>query len=283
MNDQKKRKLGQGMKPRGTNETGAEPEDEVSADAGQQDPENDTIQEVEEDAVGGGRLEPETTEKEAETQTVEKVANEVEKGADLAPTEAETQPSGLEEMLRLSVTNDPIVIGLTQGFTPDSTVAEVFGGPVTISAPKSLQNLESPEVDRVDVYRELPGEPRTYVKIKDAEPFPISPDYRNLGGVEITRFMSYEDAAQVLKNISTLELPEGYAMGIDTAIGDDRSVAQVFIPLGQQPNGTFKLAVAVPEGYIEGIKLQAQLDNMTTEEWVSFRLGEYLESWFYGK
>lgn len=281
MNDQKKRKLGQGMKPRGTNETGAEPEDEVSADAGQQDPENDTIQEVEEDAVGGGRLEPETTEKEAETQTFEKVANEVEKGADSAPTEAETQPSGLEEMLRLSVTNDPIVIGLTQGFTPDSTVDEVFGGPVTISAPKSLQTLESPEVDRVDIYRKLPTDPATYVKVKGMDPYPISGDPRDYAGVEITRFMSYEDAAQVLKNISTLEPPAGYAMGIDTE--DGQSVVQGFITLGQQPNGTFKLAVAVPEGYIEGIKLQAQLDNMTTEEWVSFRLGEYLESWFYGK
>lgn len=263
MNDQKKRKLGQGMKPRGTNETGAEPEDEVSADAGQQEPENDTIQEVEEDAVGGGRLEPETTEKEAETQTPEKVASDGEKDPDSAPTEAETQPSGLEEMLRLSATNDPIVIGLSQGFTPDSTVDEVFGGPVTISAPKSVQTLESPEVDRVDVYRELPGEPRTYVKIKDAEPFEIIPD------------------RQIDAAVAIIETPAGgYVFGIDTA---SESTLPESFSLGQQPNGTFGLVISVPEGYIEGIKLQAQLDNMTTEEWVSFRLGEYLESWFYGK
>lgn len=234
MNDQKKRKLGQGMKPRGTNETGAEPEDEVSADAGQQDPENTPEPEVEEDTAGGGRLEPETVEKEAETQTSEKVASEGEKGPVLDQNEDQTQPSGLEEMLRLSVTNDPIVIGLTQGFTPDSTVGEVFGEPVTISAPKSLQNLESER------------KPQHHRVLTEVDPH-------------------------------TFVFKDGVT---DLRPGDIVETIPIF---GQQPNGTFGLVVSIPEGYIEGIKLQAKLDNMTTEEWVSFRLGEYLESWFYGK
>lgn len=280
MNDSRKRKLGQSMKPRGTNETGAEPEDEVSADAGQQDPENDTIQEVEEDAVGGGRLEPETVEKEAETQTSEKVASEGEKGPVLDQNEDQTQPSTLEEQLAASIHLEGLVPADTPGAYEGIERAPVDYGDIT---KVTLQNLESPEVDRVDIYRKLPTDPATYVKVKGMDPYPISGDPRDYAGVEITRFMSHEDAAEVLKNISTMEPPAGYAMGIDTAIGEDQSVSQVFIPLGQQPNGTFKLAVAVPEGYIEGIKLQAQLDNMTTEEWVSFRLGEYLESWFYGK
>jgi hypothetical protein len=51
--------------------------------------------------------------------------------------------------------------------------------------------------------------------------------------------------------------------------------------LGEQRDGTYKLPVAIREGYWEGVKLQAELDNVTPEEWCSIRLGEYLENFFF--
>lgn len=251
MNDSRKRKLGQSMKPRGTNETGAEPEDEVSADAGQQDPENTPEPEVEEDAVGGGRLEPETVEKEAETQTFEKVANEVEKGADLAPTEAETQPSTLEEQLAASIH--------LEGLVPADT-------------PGAYEGIERTPVDYDDI---------TKVTLQNLEP----QDLRNFGGMETVRLIPMDEARRLYPPIvfdtSKISLDDFAKM--DASPGAKITYTPILSSLGQQPNGTFGLVVSIPEGYIEGIKLQAQLDNMTTEEWVSFRLGEYLESWFYGK
>lgn len=53
------------------------------------------------------------------------------------------------------------------------------------------------------------------------------------------------------------------------------------VTLGQQPDGSYKLVVAVPEGYIEGVKSQAELDNMTPEDWVSQKLAEYFEQWWF--
>lgn len=264
MNDQKKRKLGQGMKPRGTNETGADPEDEVSADAGQQDPENDTIQEVEEDAVGGGRLESETVEKEAETQTFEKVASEVEKGADSAPTEAETQPSTLEEQLAASIHLDGLVPADTPGAYEGIERAPVDYDDIT---KVTLQNLESP---KPGTYGAIERNPEMEAKLNEHYTAALKAAWPKM-----------QPDRQIDAAVAIIETPAGgYVFGIDTA--SESSLPESF-SLGQQPNGTFGLVISVPEGYIEGIKLQAQLDNMTTEEWVSFRLGEYLESWFYGK
>jgi hypothetical protein len=50
--------------------------------------------------------------------------------------------------------------------------------------------------------------------------------------------------------------------------------------LGERPDGTYGLIVAIPEGMIGGIMAQAESDKVTPEEWVSVRLSEMLEGWW---
>lgn len=52
------------------------------------------------------------------------------------------------------------------------------------------------------------------------------------------------------------------------------------LTLGQRGDGTFGLVVTIPEGLIEPIRGQAESDGLSSEEWVSVRLNEYLESWW---
>jgi hypothetical protein len=51
-------------------------------------------------------------------------------------------------------------------------------------------------------------------------------------------------------------------------------------PIGERGDGTFGLVVTIPEGMIDPIRGQAESDRVTPEEWVSTRLGEYLDSWW---
>lgn len=50
--------------------------------------------------------------------------------------------------------------------------------------------------------------------------------------------------------------------------------------LGQQEDGTFKMVVTVREGIIEPLRQQAEADRQTPEEWLSERLGDYLDNWW---
>jgi hypothetical protein len=50
--------------------------------------------------------------------------------------------------------------------------------------------------------------------------------------------------------------------------------------LGQQEDGTFKIVVTIREGLISPIEQQAEADRQTSEEWVSERFGEWLDSWW---
>lgn len=52
------------------------------------------------------------------------------------------------------------------------------------------------------------------------------------------------------------------------------------VNLGEQPDGTFKIVVTIPEGYIESIRQQAEVDHETIEEWASKNYSEYLEGWW---
>ena len=50
--------------------------------------------------------------------------------------------------------------------------------------------------------------------------------------------------------------------------------------LGEQPDGTFKLAITIPEGYIDPIREQAESDRMSAEEWSLMRFQEIMDTWW---
>jgi len=50
---------------------------------------------------------------------------------------------------------------------------------------------------------------------------------------------------------------------------------------GERPDGTYGLVVTIPEGMIEPIREQAASDGISPEEWVTMRLVEVLETWWY--
>lgn len=51
--------------------------------------------------------------------------------------------------------------------------------------------------------------------------------------------------------------------------------------LGQRQDGTYGVVIGIAEGYIEGVKQQAESDNMTIEAWLEQKLNEYLEQWWF--
>jgi len=67
------------------------------------------------------------------------------------------------------------------------------------------------------------------------------------------------------------DLAKGFLKQIQTAITP---------PVGPRLDGTYGMVVTIPEGMIEPIRGQAESDRVTPEEWVSTRLGEYLEDWW---
>lgn len=82
------------------------------------------------------------------------------------------------------------------------------------------------------------------------------------------------------------ELPASFEGGIaghrDVVIAtkDHALLPLVGTVLGEQPDGTFKMIVTVPEGHMGGIISQAESDGVTPETWLSTRLADYLESWW---
>jgi hypothetical protein len=50
--------------------------------------------------------------------------------------------------------------------------------------------------------------------------------------------------------------------------------------LGQQPDGSFKVVLTIPEGYIEMIREEANNSQQTVEQWVSGQFGSTIESWW---
>ncbi len=49
--------------------------------------------------------------------------------------------------------------------------------------------------------------------------------------------------------------------------------------LGQQLDGSFRVAVRLEEGYIEPVRQWAEAEGITVEEWCSRQLSHYLETW----
>jgi hypothetical protein len=99
-----------------------------------------------------------------------------------------------------------------------------------------------------------------------------------------------EDGSMVFAGSLVLPTAEEVAAVTDGKLAPllklDRTTGEVTMVaegIGQQPDGTFKLVVTIAEGYFEGIKSQAESDGVTPEEWVSTRLGDYMEQWWFGR
>ena len=60
-------------------------------------------------------------------------------------------------------------------------------------------------------------------------------------------------------------------------------VVQAPAGLGQQPNGDYGVLVLVPEQLVSGVLGQAEMDGVSPSEWLSVRMGDFLEGWFHGK
>ena len=75
------------------------------------------------------------------------------------------------------------------------------------------------------------------------------------------------------------ELEEAMANGAKVDLQPDGRVI-ITQPLGEQPDGTFKIVVTIPEGYISSIQQQADSDHETPEQWVSKNFAGWLESWW---
>jgi hypothetical protein len=73
-------------------------------------------------------------------------------------------------------------------------------------------------------------------------------------------------------------IDEGKRVEIEPG-GDVRIMPAVHC--GELPNGEYRATVRLPEGYVEGIKAQAEADNQSLEDWLSFQLQERLEQWFF--
>ena len=129
-------------------------------------------------------------------------------------------------------------------------------------------------------------------------------DPRDYAGIETSRMITFEEAAKM--GLPPVEGADGYsifngkqyAIGIDKGIGEDHGAASVIrlgengdpdelvetlgmTTLGELPNGEYRSTVRVGEGYIEGIKAQAEADGQSLEDWLTFQLQERLEQWFF--
>lgn len=137
-------------------------------------------------------------------------------------------------------------------------------------------------------------------EVTGAEPmFTMQPipgrEFSDLGGPTLEQL-----ATSVLNDGKGSAFSQGkqYAISIDHASNEDRTCAAVIRmgengtpdelvemmnlkPLGELPNGEYRATVRVGEGYIEGIKSQAEADGVSLEDWLTQQLQERLEQWFF--
>ena len=83
---------------------------------------------------------------------------------------------------------------------------------------------------------------------------------RDSGGFETARLMSVEEANKYLASLAP-------------------QAGTAYPQLGQQPDGSFKVAIRLAEGYIEPVRQWAEAEGITVEEWCSRQLSHYLETW----
>ena len=155
---------------------------------------------------------------------------------------------------------------------------------------KEAENVENDEIaqPRSEVANEVETPSKEVEKEENAQP-------SSLEEMLAASALTYDDITEVtLQNLASERKPQHFQVlkeidphpfvfkdGVRGLRPGD--IIETIPLLGQQPDGSYKLVVAIPEGYIEGVKTQAELDNMTPEEWVSFRLAEYFEQWWFAQ
>jgi len=77
----------------------------------------------------------------------------------------------------------------------------------------------------------------------------------------------------------------GGSLGVEDFIsqGSGTSVMELPANIGPQPNGDYGVVVIVPEQMVSLVLGQAEMDGVSPSEWLSVRVGEYLETWAYGR
>ena len=112
---------------------------------------------------------------------------------------------------------------------------------------------------------------------KSKEPTPLVFDGSKLGDFKVEPENSRIE--MVVTGLTQGHTPE---TSTDEVFGPGaKVVAPSFIRgLGEQPDGTFKLAITIPEGYIDPIREQAESDRMSAEEWCSMRFQEIMDTWW---
>ena len=108
-------------------------------------------------------------------------------------------------------------------------------------------------------------------------PNPTGGEILKSDGAIITTTMTMEEIQERFP-LRSLHIP---VPDFVTPLGTDNTIT-VGPPmgLGEQPDGTFKIVVTIPEGYIEPMRQQAESDHETLEEWASKNYSEYLASWW---
>lgn len=80
---------------------------------------------------------------------------------------------------------------------------------------------------------------------------------------------------------STLVLPT--AEEIEAITTGDRLPEPTPSSVGPQTNGDYGVVVVVAESMVSGVLGQAEMDGVSPSEWLSVRVGEYLDQWFFGR
>jgi hypothetical protein len=144
-----------------------------------------------------------------------------------------------------------------------------FGGPTEEQLARSVyyEGKEQPEVDKVTLFQKnLDGQ---YVEM------PGMPS-----GYYVKGYYVKFDAIS-----STIQFRQPEIMGQEHVPAVDKTYVHLTengaIKLGELPNGEYRATVRVAEGYIEGIKAQAEADNQSLEDWLTAQLQERLEQWFF--
>lgn len=172
----------------------------------------------------------------------------------------------------------------------ETSVEAVSGAPDVEQTPNNLE--PEFEVDRIDLYV-ASADPSKYTLIDSVATKDETVDLRKLlydsgeGEPEMQRPPDIPFLGQALfpsadeskyHDFPTAEDIAKYPLyRFDPNTGTKE---RVYEDLGQQADGTFKVVLAIDEGYIESIRQEAEANSMTAEQWCSQQFNFFLESWW---
>lgn len=201
-----------------------------------------------------------------------------------------TQPFAQADTVAPEVEVSAIVV---QPEVPEEAEMEVIleeseGTPLGLSPGQNLESQpheEVPQVENGPIVAQTPLLDSLAAMLRDSKGEPVEP-------ISFDGLLTNDGAADagkaIYEGVQRAERPT--IAEIEDALGRQGSEGVELKPngevvirpsLGEQDNGEYNLVVSIREGYIEGIKQQAESDNQTPEEWVSVKLAEYLEQWWF--